>query len=125
LIIQLDKPHDKRQAKKKSKTVAAAKKQKQEISEEQTEIMKNFFQGMRIALAVEVEGSVVATNATHLDGSRITLVDMDFDQLINNPEQFQKLARTNTKNMRDMEHLMRGLPGVKVEPKEMVMVKFR
>lgn len=125
LIIHSDKPHDKRQAQKKGKTIAAKQKQKQEISEEQTEMMKNFFQGMRIALAVEIEGSVVATNATHLDGSRITLVDMDFDQLLNNPEQFQKLARTNPKNMREMEHLMRGLPGVKFEPKEMVTVKFR
>ncbi|MBW1744518.1 MAG: hypothetical protein JRJ47_13985 [Deltaproteobacteria bacterium] len=39
--------------------------------------MKSMFKGMKIVMAIEVEGAVVETNATHVDGSRITLFMKD------------------------------------------------
>ncbi|MBA3270210.1 MAG: hypothetical protein H0T71_06825 [Acidobacteria bacterium] len=41
------------------------------------QMIKTMFQGLRIAIDVEVEGTIVKTNADYVSGSRITLLEVD------------------------------------------------
>jgi hypothetical protein len=38
--------------------------------------MKEIFQGMKIALSVFVDGKILETNATHREGSKITVLEL-------------------------------------------------
>ncbi len=55
--------------------------------------MKEMFKGFRVAMAVEVIGEIIETNATHRDGTRITLMELDFEKLLDAPEKFREFAR--------------------------------
>ena len=46
------------------------------------QMLKKIFGGMRIQLGVEVAGTITETNATHVDGNRIVIIDMDFEKIL-------------------------------------------
>ncbi len=56
-------------------------------------MMKMMFAGMRIRLAVKIDGKIIKTNATHpsADGKGLTLVDFNFGKLIQDDEAFDKM----------------------------------
>jgi len=72
-------------------------------------------QGMKIALTVIVDGHILETNATHREGSEITLVELDFRRLIEMPEQFKKFNQSQPKTVEESNLLMQELPGMKVD----------
>jgi len=87
-------------------------------------MMREMFKEMRIAIAVEVEGQIIDTNATHRDGSRITLTEMDFGKLLENPERFKKFAQANPQTLEESKKLLKGLEGFKIEFEPNVRVRF-
>lgn len=50
-----------------------------------------FFKGMRIMIAVDVDGTLVRTSSPYVEGNRVTLLDFDMDQLLSDPEALQKM----------------------------------
>lgn len=89
-------------------------------------LMKQFFKGMRISLAVDIDGLVLGTNAMHRKGNRITLVEMDFDRLLAHPKQlaaFNALGPNPSANQ--MQKILRNIPGIRVEGQKEVEVRFR
>jgi hypothetical protein len=52
------------------------------INEEQLAQVKQMFQGMRISLAVEPQGNLVRTNSPYVSGNRVTLFEMDMDEIL-------------------------------------------
>jgi len=99
--------------------------EQQDITKESVEVFKSLFRGLRMVFAVEVEGSVLATNATHQEGSRITLMEMDFDQLTSNADLFRNIVKAGRKNPEELTEMLRTFPGIKAEPQETVTVEFR
>jgi hypothetical protein len=75
---------------------------------------------MRILMAVDVEGKVVKTNSPYATGSRITLLEMDFDQL---DEAGLKTLAASGKDMPSPAAL-KGVKGLKVSEGE-VTVEFK
>lgn len=88
-------------------------------------MMSQMLKGMKITVAVEVEGAIVDTNATHRQGSRITLMEMEFDKLIENQEKFKEFARSKPESLEEAKKVMKDLPGIKVEFNEEVRIRFR
>ena len=88
-------------------------------------MMSQMLKGMKITVAVEVEGAIVETNATHRQGSRITLMEMEFDKLIENQEKFKEFARSKPESLEEAKKIMKDLPGIKVEFNEEVRIRFR
>ncbi|NTW84304.1 MAG: hypothetical protein HGB36_13250 [Chlorobiaceae bacterium] len=87
------------------------------------DLMKQFFKGMRVFLAVDVDGSLVSTNATHRSGKRITLVDVNFDKLIAHPRQFAAFnASGSGASTQQMEKIMKNITGIRVEGRKEVDV---
>jgi len=89
------------------------------------EMMREIYQDMRISMAVEVEGSIIDTNALYREGSRITIMELDFAKLLENEEQFQKLARANPDTLEETKELFKDIPGMKVELQDTLKITFR
>ncbi|MGE3841728.1 MAG: hypothetical protein AB7I50_09085 [Vicinamibacterales bacterium] len=89
-------------------------------------LFKPLFADMRIGVALDLEGAIVKTNAAHVAGSRITLLDVDFGTLIGNDGAFEKLmAMGPNAKMSDVAPVLKDIPGLKVQTSETVSVEFK
>lgn len=91
---------------------------------EMAEQMKEMFKDMKVSIALEVEGDIVRTNATHREGSRITLMEVDFGKLLENEENLKKISQRKPKNAEEARKLLMGVPGIKVEFNPELRVEF-
>lgn len=89
------------------------------------EMMRQFYAGMRIMIAVEVDGRVVSTNATYQDGNRVTLLDLNFDAILKDPDASQRLMKNQAESVSDLQALADTVPGVKIETTDPVQIRFR
>ncbi len=87
-------------------------------------MMKEMFKELRITLAVEVEGQIVETNATFQEGSRVTLMELDFGKLLADTEKFEAFAKSNPETLADAKTIMQDLEGVKAELNSEVHIRF-
>jgi hypothetical protein len=92
----------------------------------QLQMMKPMFDGMRIAVKVEVDGKIKDTNASHVaDDKVITLFNMDFGKIMNNAEAFEKLAAMgNEQDVTKVGEQLKDFEGIQVETEETVNVSF-
>jgi len=118
LTVKMPTPDLKEAAKKKEKAGA-------DMEEMAMQMMQQMFKDMKISMAIEVAGAIKETNAEYKDGSRVTLMEMDFNKLLANPEKFKKLAKENPKTLQESKALMKGIDGVKVETAPEVKIKFQ
>ena len=89
------------------------------------EMMKMAFRDMRIAMHVEVVGEIVETNAMHVEGARVTMIDINFGELVANEEALQAMAERKPETVADMKELMKIVPGLKMEIEPEVAILFR
>jgi hypothetical protein len=90
------------------------------------EMMKPFLQGMKMQVLVEVEGEVVTTDAPFSDGSTVTLLALDFDQIVADPEAWKKLsAMDSDASLSVLGPQLQGLPGVRAPGGTEVAIEFR
>ena len=88
-------------------------------------MMKQMFKGLRIAIAVEPEGKVVQTSSPFLEGSRVTLMEMNFDSLVADEAKLQQFnAAMEGGSIADAKRLMNGLKGVKISLDPEVKIEF-
>ena len=78
--------------------------------------------GMKMTMAIEVEGKIADTDAAHRDGSRVTLAEVPFDGLLKDPSKFKALNKA--KEWPEALKVLKEVPGVKVEPKDAVTIQF-
>lgn len=83
---------------------------------EQLAQMRKMFEGLKIAIAVEVAGKLVRTTSPYVDGNRVTLLEMDFAQLLEDPEKLELLAGTGpgVDSIQEAKGLLKDVPGIKV-----------
>jgi hypothetical protein len=67
----------------------------------------------------------VETDATHRDGGRITLLEMDFGALLGDPESLERLVDLESTSPEKAKALLTQTPGMKVETREEVTIRFR
>jgi polyhydroxyalkanoate synthesis regulator phasin len=124
LLIKL--PADK--TKKKSDDVSEDRKAAptdEQQSEKMTAQMKQIFEGMKISFSVEVKGTILETNATHREGSRVTLMELDFGKLIELAEQFKKFSMAQPETLEETKLFLKDIPGIKVELNNEIIIKFQ
>jgi tetratricopeptide (TPR) repeat protein len=88
------------------------------------EQMKQMFKDMRMKMVVEVQGKILRTNATHREGSRITLMDVDFGKLLGQMETLQQINEEMSRNPEKAKARLKNLSGIKVELNPEVRVEF-
>ncbi len=90
-----------------------------------TEQLKEIYRDMHYWIRVSVAGNITDTNARHVDGSSIVILDMTFDKIVDNDELFTKITQQNTdKGMEEFAEELSEV-GVLVEDKDTISVKFR
>ncbi|HYR58108.1 MAG TPA: hypothetical protein VEO95_05745 [Chthoniobacteraceae bacterium] len=88
-------------------------------------MMQQMFKDMKVALAIEVAGRIVQTNAEYKDASRVTLLELDFNKVLANPEKFKALSQAQPKTIAEAKTLMKGVDGIKAETQPSVTIKFQ
>lgn len=98
----------------------------QQATREQIEQVKTLFQGLRIGMAIEVQGSIVRTNSLYQEGTKVTLLEMDFGELLSNEALLHELAGKKGQSMTldDAKLLLKGLKGFKVNLEPEVTIEF-
>jgi len=91
---------------------------------EQMEQAKKLFAGFRIGMAVEVQGNLVRTNSAYQDGSKVTLLEMDFSELLSNDTLLQQAATIKGQNLDEAKELLKGLKGFKINLDPEVSIEF-
>jgi hypothetical protein len=59
------------------------------MSKAMMEQFKTMFDGLKASVAVEVGGPIVKTNADHVSGSKVTLLEIDFNQMMASGADFE------------------------------------
>ncbi len=95
-----------------------------EPKQEDIDMAKQLYKDMRLTMLVKFNGSIVKTNATHRNGSEITLMDMDFGKIMSNDELVKKLAAAEAESLEATKAYVNNVPGVKVEQNQTVEVQF-
>lgn len=78
---------------------------------------------MRITIAVNVEGTIVSTDAENKDGTRITFVDLPVGEAFKDFKRFKAIDKAT--DWPSAAKLMKELPGAKIETKSVVKVQFK
>ena len=68
---------------------ADAKAKEMKASEE---VKRALFSGMKFSVAVEVDGTIVKSSSPHFDGARLTVLEIDLDQLFAEEARLKKKA---------------------------------
>jgi hypothetical protein len=89
----------------------------------QLAMMKKMLDGLRIEIALEVAGAIVKTNSAYVQGSKVTLLEMDFAELMNNDAALEKLS--NPESLEEAKQMLKGVKGVKVNLDREVSVEFK
>jgi hypothetical protein len=88
-------------------------------------MMKQVMSGMKASIVIEIEGTIVKTNATHRDGNRITIMEMDLDKLMADDKAFKKLHEAEPESYEEMQKLGNTIPGLKIDENKELSVEFK
>ena len=86
----------------------------------QLAMMKTLFEGLRVEIGLEVLGTIVKTNSPYVQGSRVTLLEMDFSQLLENDQLLSKVAQPGS--LEEAKQLLKDVKGFKVNLDREVVV---
>ena len=90
-------------------------------------MIKQMFKGLRMGMDVDVEGKVVKTNSPYVEGSKVTLMDIDFDPFFSEDEGFKALSAKLEKAMGDDRTTMEALKevkGIKIVMDQEISIEF-
>jgi len=115
-----DKPRDK----------PAAEKPKipAEQMQAQMAMMKPMFAGMRMAVQIKGGGGIASTDASNVSGDTVTIMDIQFDKIMEKPDVFGKfMDSADDKGMTPAQaaEKFKGVDGIKVEGKEKITIKLK
>ena len=90
-----------------------------------TEAFIKMFEGFRIMSAIEVQGTVVKTTIPYQTGSRLTLLEIDFSQLLGNEAMLKELQALKPKTLEEAKALLKEVKGIKIPLDSRMLVEFR
>jgi hypothetical protein len=97
-----------------------------EMPKEMMGMLAPMFKDMRVAVSVEPVGQLVRTNATHVNGQKITVLDIAFGELLADPAGFEKMEKLgNNPSLEQIRTALAGVKGIKVNEVEKLEIEFR
>ena len=88
-------------------------------------MMRQLAADMYVGVIIEVDGKVIESNATHRDGSTVTLVELDFNKLLETPGAFDRLMDSDSKGIEETKRVMKNTPGIRGEDKRNISISFK
>jgi hypothetical protein len=97
------------------KTPAAGKGAKGGMPDGMEDMMRQMFDGFRVAIDIEVNGAIVNTSSPFVDGSRVTVLEMDLGLLLRDTANLKILDRIEPgASMAEMMPRLKDVKGIKV-----------
>ena len=97
-----------------------------EMPKEMMAMLAPMFKDMRVAISLEPQGTLVRTNATHVQGQRITLFDVAFGEIFADPKGVEKLeALGNNPSIDQIRTALKGMKGIKINEVEKLEIEFK
>lgn len=87
--------------------------------------MMQMFKDMKICAKVVVEPGIKTTNATYREGDTITLMEVNFGEILQNPDGAKVLQKLDMADRKAMEEALKDVKGVKMETKKTVDVTVK
>ena len=91
--------------------------------DESFEMMRGMLKDMKVQIQVEVDGKVASSNAKFREGNRITLMGLDFNALMNDPNKLAEVINADTYDQ--AAKAFNAVPGMKIETQKKVHVSFK
>lgn len=95
-----------------------------EADSSDTEQMIKFMKDMKAVFEIRVDGKITNTNATHVDGSKVTLFEIDFAQLVSDADKLAQFKNFKPDSFEEVKKLVSDIPGIKVELNKEVFIDF-
>lgn len=89
------------------------------------EQMREIFRDMRMTVQIAVDGDIKKTNASYVEGSTITMIDVNFNALLDDPELLKQLEKMGDVDPAAAMEMMKKIPGLRVETAEEISVTFK
>jgi len=86
--------------------------------------MKELLADMEMDLSINFNGQIKETNASFVDGSKITLIHFEFGEILKNEEAFKKIGKRKPKSIEEFKELTKGIKGMKIEFNDEIFIKF-
>lgn len=91
----------------------------------ETAMMMEMMRGMKVSAKLTASPEIAETNATHREGNTVTLFEMDFDKIMENPEGLKSLQKLNMKDRSKAAAALAKVKGVKAETKEKLTMTIK
>jgi hypothetical protein len=80
------------------------------------EMMKTMFQGFKVNIDLQVVGSIIKTNADHVAGSKVTLLEMDLGALLADEAKLKEVQKVLGPNasVAELKPYLKDIKGLKV-----------
>jgi hypothetical protein len=86
------------------------------------EMIKKMLDGLKIGVDVEVAGSIVKTNSPYVQGNRVTLLEMDFAQVLADQQQLAQLSQPAS--LEEAKQALKNIKGFKVNLDHEITIEF-
>jgi hypothetical protein len=86
----------------------------------QMSMMTEMMRGMKMSGKVTLAEGIAETNATHHEGNSITLFEINFDELMKNPDSLKVLSGLEKMSPAEMAETLKKVKGAKVETQKKV-----
>lgn len=97
-----------------------------DMPKEMMGMLAPMFKDMRVSVSVEPVGQLVRTNATHVKGQKITVLDIAFGELLADPSALEKMEKLgNNPSMAQIRSALAGVKGITLNEVEKLEIEFR
>ncbi len=117
-LLTLVFPERKMEAEQRQKAASPSK----PMDPQQLAMVKTMFKGMKIDLAVVVDGRIVKTNSPYVAGNRVTIVEMDFEQLLADESKLSQIQSVAT--IEEAKRAFKDVKGFKMNLDPEVQIEF-
>lgn len=87
-------------------------------------MMKGMMKGLKLKTTVEVNGQLAKASSPNTQGSSLTLLEMDFDQITADDANFKKFTKAGGEPGQMDPKLLQGVKGIKVSPEPEITMEF-
>jgi hypothetical protein len=91
-------------------------------SPDRVAMLKQMFGGARVTIAVEPAGTLVRTSSPFVEGSRVTLLDVNLDQLLKDETFLPRIQAAKTAD--EMKAILQEAPGLKIDFERTITIEF-
>jgi len=86
--------------------------------------LTEMFDGLKINLILNFKDGIDETDASFVDGNEVTVLQVDFTEILKHKDVLEKLGKTKPETMEQFKEVVGDMKGIKMEFKDRVTIKF-